>query len=94
MTRYLTGDMLRQLLTLLALISGLGLAATPAVAAQASVVSVAASGDTDNCQAIITQPLEYSAASPAHLRTQSPCKPKPIIVWTPTVQLKADRARE
>lgn len=86
--------MLRQLLTLLALISGLGLATTPAVAAQASVVSVAAAGNAEECQTVSSQPLELSRGKPARQRAQAPCQPKPVIVWTPTVQLQADRARE
>lgn len=86
--------MLRQLLTLLALISGLGLATTPAVAAQASVVSVAAAGAAEDCQAVSAQPLEFTRGKPLRQRTQAPCTPKPVIVWTPTVQLQVDRARE
>jgi len=86
--------MLRQLLTLLALISGLGLATTPAVAAQASVVSVAAAGAAEDCQTVSTQPLELVRLAPTGQRTSTPCPPKPVIVWTPTVQLQADRARE
>lgn len=94
MSRYLTRNMLRQLLTLLALVSGLGLAATPAVAAQASVVSVAAAGDAEDCQTIASQPLEFSRGVPSGRSEQTPCSTRPIIVWTPTVQLQADRARE
>ncbi|GAA5057218.1 hypothetical protein GCM10023208_22430 [Erythrobacter westpacificensis] len=94
MSRYLEVNMLRQLLTLLALISGLGLTATPAVAAQASVVSVAASGNVEDCQAVTTQPLQLVRAAQRAQRSQTPCKPKPVTVWTPTVQLQADRARE
>jgi hypothetical protein len=86
--------MLRQLLTLLALISGLGLVTTPAVAAQASVVSVAAAGAAEDCQTIPSQPLEFSRGAPSGQRVSTPCSPKPVIVWTPTVQLQADRARE
>lgn len=86
--------MLRQLLTLLALISGLGLAATPATAAHANVVSVAATSDTAECPTITTQPLQHSLGLMKAERTQQPCKPKPVIIWTPTVQLQVDRARE
>lgn len=86
--------MLRQLLTLLALVSGLGLTATPAVAAQASVVSVAAAGDVQDCQTVTTQPAEFSRGIPSGSSAPTPCGQKPIIVWTPTVQLKVDRARE
>ncbi len=86
--------MLRQLLTLLALVSGLGLASTPAVAAQASVVSVAAAGTAEDCQTVTMQPLELVRLAPTGQRTATPCPAKPVIVWTPTVQLQADRARE
>ena len=86
--------MLRQLLTLLALVSGFGLASTPAVAAQASVVSVAAMAEAGDCQTTAPGPLEVLGTSAATRGDSKPCKPKPIIVWTPTVQLQADRARE
>lgn len=86
--------MLRQLLTLLALISGLGFTASPAVAAQADIVSVAAAGEAADCQTITAQPVEFYRGFSRAQRGQSPCSPKPIIVWTPTVQLQADRARE
>ena len=86
--------MLRQLLTLLAVISGLGLSAQPALAAEASVVSVAASGDVEDCQTVVTRPLEFSRSLPARLRGQKPCKPVVMIVPAPPVQLQADRARE
>ncbi len=86
--------MLRQLLTLLAVISGLGLSAQPALAAEASVISVAAAGDIEDCQTVVTRPLEFSRSSPARMRGQKPCKPVVVIVPSPTVQLQADRARE
>lgn len=86
--------MLRQLLTLLALVTGLGLAATPAVAAQASIVSVAAAGDAEDCQTSPAQPLQLFRGFSRAQRAKSLCAPKPVIVWTPTVQLQADRARE
>ncbi|RIV83362.1 hypothetical protein [Aurantiacibacter zhengii] len=93
MTRYLEGEMLRQLLTLLALVSGLGLVATPAVAAQANVVSVAASGDTSDCQ-VVSLPLELVRGKARDPQVRQPCRPRPLIVHTPTVQLQADRAHE
>ncbi|WAT18540.1 hypothetical protein OZN62_02870 [Aurantiacibacter sp. MUD11] len=86
--------MLRQLLTLLAVISGLGLSAAPAVAAEASVISVAAAGASEDCQAVVSMPLEFSRGSMARSLRGKPCQPAPVIVITPTVQLQADRARE
>ena len=94
MKRYLENDMLRQLLTLLALISGLGLTATPAVAAQANVVSVAAAGETADCQPVTTQPMQLMRETPRNQQKQQACGQHPVIIWTPTVQLQADRARE
>jgi|GEM_PF-1329180 len=94
MNRYLTHYMLRQLLTLLALISGLGLATTPGVAAHASVVSVAAAGDVEDCKTIATQPLQFARGFVSERQVPAPCRRKPVVVWTPTVQLQADRARE
>ena len=89
MKRYLKNDMLRQLLTLFALISGLGLTATPAVAAQANVVSVAAAG-----QPATTQPIQLMRETPRNQHKRQGCGHQPVIIWTPTVQLQADRARE
>ncbi|MEL1250087.1 hypothetical protein [Aurantiacibacter gilvus] len=86
--------MLRQLLTLLAVISGLGLSAQPALAAEASVVSVAASGDVEDCQTVVTRSLEFSRAASVNVRDQRPCRPAVVVVIAPTVQLQADRARE
>ena len=86
--------MLRQLLTLLAVISGLGLSAQPALAAEASVVSVATTSDLVDCQTVVTRPLEFSRAAVVLQHGHRPCKVKPVIVLSPTVQLQADRARE
>jgi hypothetical protein len=94
MKRYLKNDMLRQLLTLFALISGLGLTATPAVAAQANVVSVAAAGETAACQPVTTQPIHLMREMPRNQHKRQGCGHQPVIIWTPTVQLQADRARE
>ena len=94
MRRYLTRSMLRQLLTLFALISGLGFAATPAVAAHASVVSVAAAGDAEDCQTVVSLPLELARGTSSGRSLKPSCPSRPIIVWAPTVQLKVDRARE
>ena len=53
-----------------------------------------ASGDIEDCQTVVTRPLEFSRSLPARLRGQKPCKPVVMIVPAPPVQLQADRARE
>lgn len=86
--------MLRKLLTLLAVISGLGLSAQPSLAAQASVVSVAAAGEAEACQQVAPRPLMLSTGSASLSQTGRPCQPVVVVVPVPTVQLQADRARE
>jgi hypothetical protein len=86
--------MLRQLLTLLAVITGLGLSAQPAVAAEVSVVTVAASGQSETCQPIVARPLMLATGAASRTSQARPCRPAPVVVITPTVQLQADRARE
>lgn len=86
--------MLRQLLTLLALISGLGLSAQPALAAEASVISEAAAANVEDCQAVVQQPLQLTVAAERQREYARPCDRRPVIVYVPTVQLQADRARE
>ena len=94
MRRYLTQLMLRQLLTLFALISGLGLAATPAVAAQASVVSVAAAGDAEDCQAVASRPLELARTALSGRFTRQSGEADTTAAWAPSVRIQVDRARE
>ncbi|MCB2065490.1 MAG: hypothetical protein KDE15_02485 [Erythrobacter sp.] len=86
--------MLRKLLTLLAVISGLGLSAQPSLAAQASVVSVAAQVETQACQPVVAHPLMLTSGNAARQRNARPCRPVAVVIVTPTVQLQADRARE
>lgn len=86
--------MLRQLLTLLALVSGLGLATTPAVAAQASVVSIASAGSAEDCQTSARQQVQQAPRSATGRSTAAASILKPADVLMPTVQLQADRARE
>lgn len=87
--------MLRQLLTLLAVISGLTLVAEPARALDADVVSmVQASAEQGDCTVTVGPPLQLSEAGLALASTAKPCKNVAIVVVTPPVQLKADRARE
>ena len=89
--------MLRRLITLLALLTGLAAAGAPAHAlvydAGAGVELAAGAerpckSDTCECPGAVRQSL-------ANRRTAKPCKPAPVItVVIPTVQLGADRAYE
>ncbi|APE28911.1 hypothetical protein [Aurantiacibacter gangjinensis] len=86
--------MLRQLLTLLAVISGLGLSAQPAIAARADVVTVLASDDAADCKVVVQRPPILMRAGDESGSQRKPCD-RPVIVVAPApVQLKADRARE
>ncbi len=93
--RYLTPNMLRQLLTLLAVISGFTLAAEPVAAAQGAVVSVASTDQKTDCQPVVVAPAQLVPAR--QIGVGSPdrlCINRPVVVTPPTVQLQADRARE
>ena len=85
--------MLRQLLTLLAVISGLAMVAEPTMALDADIVSVAQAADKD-CEIKGTAPLQLAESVMARAEQDKPCRKVRIIIWTPTVQLQADRARE
>ena len=87
--------MLRQLLTLLAVISGFTLAAEPVSAAEARMVSVAAEEALELASGIVAAPLHL--AQPADERAGQAALPRParvVAYATPAVRLKADRARE
>jgi hypothetical protein len=87
--------MLRQLLTLLAVISGFTLAAEPVAAAQGAVVSVASADAQTDCAPIANAPLQMAEARQANRAQQAlPYPARPAIVSVPTVYLQADRARE
>ena len=89
--------MLRRLITLLALLTGLAAAGAPAHAVvfnAASGVEVAAgaekSGQREDCETRAKD--RRSLASP---RKAEPCKPAPAVrVLIPTVQMGTDRAYE
>lgn len=87
--------MLRQLLTLLAVISGFTLAAEPVAAAQGAVVSVAASSEAAD-----QQPSSYMLAEQLSIvdrrsaQTFEPAGQRIAIGHAPSVRLQADRARE
>ncbi|RIV87386.1 hypothetical protein D2V17_08300 [Aurantiacibacter xanthus] len=86
--------MLRRLLTLLAVMSGFALVAEPARAVEAGVVSMAEAADSGDCSTIVAAPLELSAGKAARVPMARPCAGRPVVVWSPTVQLQADRALE
>ena len=96
-TPYLSDAMLRRLITLLALLTGLAAAGAPAhavVYSAASGVEVAA-GAEKPCKG---EACERRAAARRSLdgpRTAKPCKPEPFVtVFIPTVQFGIDRAYE
>ena len=86
--------MLRRLLTLLAVMSGFALVAEPARAVEADLVAMAEAADSGDCSTIVAAPLELSVARAAVAPMRSPCGERPVVVWSPTVQLQADRALE
>lgn len=87
--------MLRQLLTLLAVISGFTLAAEPVSAAEADVVSIASLGENADCQPVVAAPLQFWGWWQSSTTTDpQPCVEPPVVVAAPTVQLQVDRARE
>ena len=86
--------MLRKLLTLLAVLSGLTLATQPLAAADAHSVSVAVAALGDDCKPVVSGPLQLMGQDrPPPQDDPKPCK-KPIIIFSPPVMLQADRARE
>ena len=87
--------MLRQLLTLLAVISGFTLAAEPVAAADVRAVSVAAAQAGEDCQAIVAGPLQFGGRKARQRDADDARCDRPVVVIvTPAVQLQADRARE
>tara|TARA_A100001391_G_scaffold48774_7_gene29114 strand:+ start:9238 stop:9498 length:261 start_codon:yes stop_codon:yes gene_type:complete len=86
--------MFRRLLTLLAVISGFALVAEPARAVEADVVSMAQAADSGDCSTIVAVPLELSVGRATSAPTRGPCGERPVVVWSPTVQLRVDRALE
>ena len=86
--------MLRQLLTLLAVISGFTLTAQPVLAAQANVVSVVAAVDRADCVVQGTRPIQISDHAAVGPSTRRPCERPVLRVQIPTVMLRVDRSRE
>ena len=88
--------MLRQLLTMLAVLTGLTATAVPAHALETGVQAVEMAQDGANCAVQAMVPSgDWSEASTDILADRQNFCPRPIIlIDTPTVQLQADRARE
>ena len=87
--------MLRQLLTLLAVISGFTLAAEPVSAAEGAVLSIASVGENADCQPVVAAPAQFAPARQIGVGSPDrPCIKRPVVITPPTVQLQADRARE
>lgn len=86
--------MLRQLLTLLAVMSGFALAAEPARAAPADVVSMAQAVDEADVTAVATLPQPFAQPIVAVAPAQRPLERSAPTVLVPTVELGIDRARE
>ena len=86
--------MLRRLLTLLAVISGFALVAEPARAVEADVVSLTQAAVSGDCSTSVAAPLELSAAKAALVPIVRPYTGAPVVGWSPSVQLQADRALE
>ena len=86
--------MLRQLLTLLAVISGFTLAAEPVSAADARVVSIAAAHQAD-CAIVAAAPVQQvrdARSSDAPLA--APRALPPAFALAPSVRIKVDHTRE
>jgi len=87
--------MLRQLLTLLAVISGFTLAAEPVSAADVRAVSVAATDSQTDCTPVVSAPMQFGTVRQSSSAAQpQPCPQRPVIVVSPPVMLQVDRARE
>jgi hypothetical protein len=90
--------MLRRLLTLVALLTGLAAIAAPAEAhfARAGDVAVELAGSgAAQCHAARLAESEHPADAVLDYKSKAPFCPRPIYrVYIPTVQLGPDRARE
>ncbi|MGB3165386.1 MAG: hypothetical protein WBA68_01270, partial [Alteraurantiacibacter sp.] len=88
------GSMLRQLLTLLAVISGFTLVTEPVGAAEMRELSIAAAQEKDDCRPVVAGPLQFAAL----VETGSPEEPRPcqrrVRAPLPPVMFGPDRAIE
>lgn len=95
---YLNRSMLRRILAIFAIVTGLAAASTPA---QARMIAVMSQSVVEGAQAQAQNPTSACEIAPpsANLRgrvapPQNCRPPKPVIIVIPTIQLGADRARE
>jgi len=86
--------MLRQLLTLLAVLSGFTLAAGPVTPAQASVVSVAQMAERSDCVVAGARPVELVGAMVDKRSAKVACPRPVLVIHVPAVMLRVDRSRE
>ena len=86
--------MLRQLLTLLAVITGLTAAVEPARALETGVARIELAERQANCTPQQGGTVLQIAGSSATQARQAPCVRPAMSVRLPTVMLQADRARE
>lgn len=95
---YLTGEMLRQFLTLIAIVTGLAAAGAPAQARVAAFDGVQMETARERVPACETRQLSSAARHPDLLgfgAARAPYCPRPrVTIVIPTVQLGIDRARE
>ena len=86
--------MLRQILTLFAVISGLGLTAQPTSVLAADVVSVAQAAESAEHELAgvpLAQPSERTAH---HVVPATPRRQISVPLWAPAVLIRVDRAHE
>lgn len=94
---YLSFSMLRRVLALFALVTGLATIGSPA---QARMMAVMSQSVVEGAQA--QAPAATAACETAPQRpnlrgrvvNQRGCRPKPVVIVIPTIQLGTDRARE
>lgn len=87
--------MLRQLLTILALFSGLATVAEPAHAARlASAVESTASAVQASCTAIRAQSRIDGVAHSEAASPEAMCPRPTLTIYIPTIMLRIDRAHE
>lgn len=86
--------MLRQLLTLLAVITGMTLTVAPAESARASEISVTAAAHSHDCERIVSVPMHIGVPHKRQPAQRQKCPKAVVTVWVPTIMLGIDRARE
>ena len=94
MQRYLAKAMLRQLLTLMAVICGFTLTAQPVLAAQSNVVSVAQAAERADSAVQGTRPAQLAETIEFGPSAFRPSEQPTLVVQVPTVMLRVDRSRE